>query len=210
MKNNEVIFEGRISNIFYREDYISVNLSIRRPGTTSQGEKPLRNFPRVIWRGEEATEINEKFHIGDIVRIKGYIDTNTVNDVNGRIRRTQHIYGESIESAVSDVEEAFGVKPAVTKFSNDVNTVKLKGELVNKFSSEDNNFCRGIIKVVSNNQVYFPTVLFFKKAAEFVANNVEKKTVVFITGSIQTRRVKDDAGEYQYYEDIVCDEIAVQ
>lgn len=207
---NSVELVGNISSIFHRDQFTSITIAVSKP---SFNEKRLRNFPHVIWYGEEANEIAEQFKQYDRVKVSAYVDTTHAIKLENSDRyvKEQVILGKSIEIAKSDCEEAFGIKPSITNYAPDVNVVSLKGAVVKKSSGrEDHRYAKVVMRIIKNNIFTFPEVYFFGKAAEYVMNSLKPGDTLCVMGTVQTYRKLGDDGKFRYFEDIVCNEIAVQ
>ena len=206
---NSVELVGNISSVFHRDQYTAITVAVSKP---SFNEKRLRNFPQVVWYGEEADALAEQFKQNDRVKILAYIDTTHLIKPEGSDRyiREQIILGKSIEIAKSDCEEAFGIKPSITNFVPDVNIVSLKGTVSRKTIREDRKYAKVVMRIIKNNIFTFPEVYFFGKAADYVKNSLKQGDTLCVMGTIQTYRKLGDDGKFIYLENIVCNEIAVQ
>lgn len=207
---NSVMITGTIFNIYHRNDYVSIIVSISKP---SFSEKRIRNYPNVLWYGDEANTIAEMFKEGDRVKISAVIDTNhRQKEENGdRYIPQQLILGKSIEFAKSDCEETFGIKPSIANYMPDINLISLKGRVSSMFIP-NSPFPRAkvTLRIVKDNIFAFPEVYFYGKAAEYVKESIKENDVLCITGTVQTYRSVGNNGKFKYSQTIVCNEIAVQ
>lgn len=211
MRNiNEVELVGNIVDVFYKDDYFAVKIATSRMVYTKEGRELKRQFPRVIWLGEQAKELSEKFKVKDNVKIIAEIDTSRRKKRGESNIRQLSLLGVSIDFAKNDWEERYGAEPTSKVRIEDVNQFSLGGKVVDIYTDMENrNFARLTLRIAHNNRVDYPDVVLFGKPAEFVANLVNVDDFVLVSGAIQTYR-KEDGDEVDYRTSLVGNEIALQ
>lgn len=207
---NEVELLGNIVDIFYRDNYVAVKIATSKNGVIPAGNTPMRNYPRVIWYGEQAKKIYETYKKGDKVHITAEISTSFFRRRDTNRVKQQLILGNIIEFAKSNCENTFGIEPSASNYFPDVNCAKLKGRVTNVYCPENKpNFAKVTLCIIKDNRFSYPEVMFFGRTAEFVKNSVAENDILCITAVVQTYRKEGDE-KTEYLENLVCNEVALQ
>jgi hypothetical protein len=207
ISRNEVRLVGTIVQTFVPNEKVAII-------TIATGQGVYSQYPKVTWYGTSAKMIAKDFPPGNKkyqkVCIEGYVQTSK-RVIGGETRYYQNIIGKKLEFAPKLLETQLGVE-AGRRYVQDVNSVVIIGEIVNKydfFSAKGTPDGKPLgtvltIRTQEFGRYNFPKVTFFKQSK--FAMNTNTGDIVAIYGMYQTSK-QEKNGEIIHHENIVGEDI---
>ena len=206
---NVVELSGSIVDVYTSSDYLAVTLSIKKYAGMAKGEQNIKDYPRIVWYGEEAANLSGAYAKYDYVNITATVESSLINK-GGKPVRKQSFVGKNIERAKTKCENSFGVKPDVGDFTEYINTVRLRGTVIQCFTPDDSpEYAKFVMKVAGNKSFSYPEIVCYGHIAEYVRSNLAADVPVSIIGTVQTYVKSLENGDRDHRMSIVCREIAI-
>lgn len=174
----------------------TVILTIATSGSTAK-----TNYPKVVWYGDMAREIDEMVQEGDRVSVDAMVQTQKYEREGERPLYRQNVVGRGIMPAKSVIEEAFGLKPDKFYRIQDVNEVRLAGTVLHMYRVPGQEIMVLTIRTFSG-RVNHPKVTLFGKAAQYAEENMNIGDSVCVVGFLYTNRSEKEDGRVVYHEGI--------
>lgn len=174
----------------------------------TSGSSTRTNYPKVVWYGDLANEVEATVAAGDRVSILGTVQTRRYEREGEKAIYRQSIVGRGITHAKSKIETAFGIKPDRNLHIEDINDVRLAGSVLHIFKVPDRDIAILTLRTFTNGHVNTPKITLFGRTAQYALEEIEVGFAVCVIGFVYTNKSEKEDGSAEYYEGVTCTSIA--
>lgn len=196
LNENSVFLTGTAIHKYKVPGVNTVILTIATSGGANK-----TNYPKVVWYGEMAKEIDEMVQEGDRVTVDAMVQTQKYERDGERPIYRQNVVGRGIMPAKSVIEEAFGFKPDKLYRIQDVNEVRLAGTVLHMYRVPEREIVILTIRTYSG-RVNHPKITLFGKTAQYAEETMNMGDPICAVGFLYTNRSEKEDGRAVYHEGI--------